>query len=239
MTTTATPSSANSPTSPPKAPPALDHVTARTTGVLYLALAVAGGVGFLLVRPMLVDGDPLTTLAQLREREALARTLIGLEMALVVFQVLAALWFYRLFRAVDGFAAAAIAVFGVLNAVAIMGSAAATATSLEAALGSAGGEAGSPQLLLALSEHFWGVGNLFFGLWLVPMGVCVIRSAAMPRLLGRLLVVGGAGYVLSGFVAYLWPGAATVPELLVVPATIGEVWMLGYLLVRGAGRVTS
>lgn len=235
MTTTAT----TDPASRPGAPPALDHVTARTTGALYLALAVAGGLGFLLARPMLVDPDPLTTLDQLREREALARTLIGLEMALVVFQVLAALWFFRLFRAVDDFAAAAIAVFGVLNAVAIMGSVAATATSLEAALGSAGGEAGSPQLLLGLSEHFWGVGNLFFGLWLVPMGVCVLRSGTMPRLLGRLLVVGGAGYVLSGFVTYLWPDAAAVPELLVVPATIGEVWMLGYLLVRGAGRVTG
>lgn len=227
------------PSSRPKAPSALDHASARTTGAFYLALAVAGGLGFLVVRPMLADADPLTTLTQLREREALARTLIGLEMALAVFQVLAALWFHRLFRAVDGFAAVAIAVFGVLNAVAIMGSAAATATSLEAALGNAGGDAGSPQLLLALSEHFWGVGSLFFGLWLVPMGVCVLRSGTMPRLLGRLLVVGGAGYVLSGFVTYLWPDASVVPELLVVPATVGEVWILGYLLVRGAGRVSG
>lgn len=230
---------ASTPTSHAAGVPALDHATARQTGALYLALAVAGGLGFLLVRPALVDPDPLATLAQLRDREALTRTLIGLELALVVFQALAALWFFRLFRAVDDVAAAAIAVFGVLNAVAIMGSAAATATALDAALGTAGGEAGSPQLLLGLSEHFWGVGNLFFGLWLVPMGVCVLRSGTMPRLLGRLLVGGGAGYVLSAFVAYLWPGAATVPELLVVPATIGEVWMLGYLLVRGAGRVTA
>lgn len=215
------------------------HGVARTTGAFYLALAVAGGLGFLLLRPALVDPDPAISLAQLRDHEALARALIGLELALVVFQVLAAMWFFRLFRAVDDLAAAAIAVFGVLNAVAIMGSAAATATALDAALGDVGGEPGSPQLMLRLSEHCWGVGNLFFGLWLVPMGLCVLRSGAMPRLLGRVLVVGGAGYVLSAFVAYGWPGATLAPQLLVVPATVGEVWMVGYLLVRGAGRVSG
>lgn len=224
---------------PTTTPPVRSHHVARATGAFYLALAVAGGLGFLLVRPMLVDADPATTLTQLRDEEALARTLIGLELALVVFQVLAAMWFFRLFRAVDDRAAGAITVFGVLNAVAIMGSAAATATALDAALGDAGGGPGTPQLMLQLSEHCWGVGNLFFGLWLVPMGLCVIRSGAMPRLLGRVLVVGGAGYVLSAFAAYGWPDAALVPQLLVVPATVGEVWMVGYLLVRGAGRVSG
>lgn len=215
--------------------PGFTHATARTTGALYLGLAIAGALGFLLVRPMLVDPDPATTLANLRQHEVLARTALALEMALVVFQALTALWFFRLFRAVDDFAAGAIAVFGVLNSVAILGSAACLATALEAALGGAGGDAGTPQLMYELSEHFWGVGTLFFGLWLVPMGVCVLRAGTMPRLLGRVLVLGGAGYVLSGFVTYLWPDATAVPGLLVVPATVGEVWILGHLLVRGTG----
>ncbi|PKH37187.1 protein of unknown function [Nocardioides alpinus] len=209
--------------------------TAGVTGALYLALAVAGGIGFLVVRPMLADADAAVTLAHLREHETLARVGLALEMALVVFQALAALWFFRLFHAVDDFAAAAIAVFGVLNSVAVLASAACLATALEAALGGAGGDPGTPQLMYELSENFWGVGNLFFGLWLVPMGICVLRSGTMPRLLGRVLVVGGAGYVLSGFVAYLWPDLALVPDLLVAPATVGELWMVGYLLVRGTG----
>lgn len=221
------------------ASPVLDASTARATGAFYLALAVAGMLGFLVIRPLLVDADPATTLANLREHETLARTGIALEMAVVVFQALAALWFFRLFRPVHAFAAGAIAVFGVLNSMAILASAACLATALDAALGGAGGAAGTPQLMYTLSEHFWGVGNLFFGLWLVPMGVCVLASGTMPRLLGRILVVGGAGYVLSGFVTYLLPDAGTVAGVLVVPATIGELWMLGFLLVRGAGRPRS
>lgn len=215
---------------------AADHAAARATGVFYLALGIAGMLGFLLVRPALADPDAAVTLTNLREHETLARVGIALEMAVVLAQALAAVWFYQLFRAVDAFAAGMIAVFGMMNAAAIMASGACLATALQAALGDAGAGAGTPQLMYALSENFWGVGNLFFGLWLIPMGWCVLRSETMPRLLGRLLVVSGIGYVASGFVTYLLPEAEVVVVLLAAPATVSEFWMLGYLLVRGAGR---
>lgn len=31
-------------------------------------------------------------------------------------------------------------------------------------------------MLYVGSEHFWGVGALFFGLWLIPMGWLVLRG---------------------------------------------------------------
>ena len=217
---------------------AVDRGTARTTGVLYLGLAVAGMLGYLLLGPVLVDPDPATTLANLREHEVLARLRVASEMALVVLQVLAALWFFRLFRGVDAFAAAAIAVFGTLNSVALMGSAASLATGLEAAVGGNDWGVATPQVMHGQSESFWGVGSLFFGLWLVPMGWCVLRSRTMPRPLGWLLVGGGAGYVLSGFVAFLLPQAGLLAEVLVAPATVGELWMVGYLLVAAGRRST-
>jgi hypothetical protein len=90
-----------------------------------------------------------------------------------------------------------------------------------------------------VSENLWGVGNLFFGLWLIPMGWCVIRCAGMPRALGWVLMAGGVGYVVSGFTGYLLPSADMVVNALVVPATIGELWMIGYLLLRGGREVAS
>jgi hypothetical protein len=68
------------------------------------------------------------------------------------------------------------------------------------------------------------------------MGLCVLRSGWMPRPLGRLLVAGGVGYVLSAFARYLLPDASVVADLLAVPASVGEFWMVGYLLVRGVRR---
>jgi hypothetical protein len=80
------------------------------------------------------------------------------------------------------------------------------------------------------------VGALFFGLWLIPMGWCVLRSGWMPRALGWILVGGGVGYVLSAFLRYLVPDAQVLTEALAYPASIGEFWMVGYLLIRGVRR---
>ncbi|MBE1492748.1 DUF4386 domain-containing protein [Plantactinospora soyae] len=208
--------------------------TARVTGLLYLGVAIAGGLGFLLIRPQFfVTDDANATLAGLVEHESLARVGVALELLLVLTQALTAVWFYRLFRTVDSVAAGSIAVFGMANAVAILGSAALLATAIEVALTPVGDAAATVQLMYLISGNLWTVGALFFGLWLIPMGWCVLRSGWMPRILGWLLVGGGVGYVLSPLVGYLAPGAGVVADVLTVPASVGEFWMIGYLLVRG------
>ncbi len=91
--------------------------TARTTELRYLGLAVTGALGFLLVRGQLfVADDPGGTLFNLVEHTSMAR------LGIVLTQALAAVSFYRLFRSVDSFAAGLVAVFGMVNAVAILGS---------------------------------------------------------------------------------------------------------------------
>jgi len=212
--------------------------TARTTGLLYLALVVAGVIGFMLVRTSLfVPGDATATLANLVERQGLARIGVAAELGIVLSQALLALWFYRLFRSVDGFAAGAVAGFGLVNAVAVLGSSAFLATALQvaldAALAPAGAAAATAQLLYTVSSNLWAAGNLFFGLWLIPMGWLVVRSGWMPRALGWVVTAGGAGYVLSAFIGALAPGAGVVGEGLGYLAVVGEFWMIGYLLFIG------
>lgn len=212
--------------------------TARTTGLLYLGLAITGILGSILIRAQLfVDDDPEGTLANLIEHEWLARVGIALELGIVLFQALTAVWFYRLFRSVDAFAAGSLAAFGMVNAVAIMASAALLATALEvaddASLAVPGGAAATVQLLYVISGHLWGVAATFFGLWLIPMGWLVIRSRWMRQPLGWILIVGGVGYLVSAFVSYLFPNADLVAGLLTVPATIGEIWIIGYLIIVG------
>lgn len=212
-----------------------DTALALTTGLLYLGVGLTGMLGFLIIRPRLFDPeDPTATLTHLIEHETLARAGIALELALVVTQVLAALWFYRLFRAIDSFTAGAIAVFGTVNAVVILGSAAFLASALDVALYPVGENAS--QLMYIVSENLWGVGNVFFGLWLLPMGVAALRSGWTPRPLGWILAAGGFGYLLIAFVNYLAPSAGPITQVLVIPATIGEFWMIGWLLYRGLHR---
>jgi hypothetical protein len=213
--------------------------TARATGLLYLGVAITGLAGFIIIRGqiMFVAGNPAETLSHVIDHDGLARVGIAVELALVLTQALTALWFFRLFRSVEAFAAGLIAVFGMVNAVAILASAAILATARDvagdASLAGTGDVASTVQLLYVVSGHLWGVASLFFGLWLIPMGWLVVRSRWLPKPLGWVLIVGGCGYVLSTFVTYLLPDAGLVTDLLTVPASIGEFWILGYLIVIG------
>lgn len=216
--------------------------TARTTGYLYLGLAITGLIGYLLIRNQLfVVGNPDATLANLTQHEFLARLGVVTEMGVVITQTFAALWFYRLFRSVNGFAAGSIAAFGLINAVVILASAAMLATALDVsqneALAVSGGAAATTQLLYVVSGHLWTIGGIFFGLWLIPMGWLARRSGWMPSLLGWVLMVGGVGYVANALLTYLLPEASSVLALLTMPATVGELWMVGYLCLRGVRRV--
>ncbi|MCB0879280.1 MAG: DUF4386 domain-containing protein [Thermoleophilia bacterium] len=216
-----------------------DQRTGRVAGLWYLGLALTGMASFIVIRPMVFDpDDAAATLANIRSDEWLAYLGLGLEIGIVLTQALAAVWFYKLLRPLGEVAAWAVAVFGMVNAVAIMGSSVMVGTALEvagdASLAPAADAAATVQLLVAASMHFWGVGALFFGLWLIPMGWVAVRSGRFPSVLGWILVAGGVGYCVSAFVAY---GIADAPEWLVsalqTPASVGEFWMIGYLLVKG------
>ena len=218
--------------------------TARTTGLLYLGLAITGLLGYMLIRNQLfVAGDPAATLANLTQHEFLARLGIVMEMGVVITQALVALWFYRLFARVNAFAAGSIAAFGLVNAVAILGSAALLATALDvsqdASLAMSGGVAATSQLLYVVSGHLWTVGGIFFGLWLIPMGWLARRSGWMPSVLGWILMVGGVGYVLDALLSYLLPNAGPMLDLVTLPATVGELWMVGYLCLLGVRRTRN
>lgn len=212
--------------------------TARTAGFCYLGFFIAGILGTVVVRGQLfASGDAEGTLSNLLEHESLARLGIALELSIVLAQALTAIWLYRLFRGVDTFAAGALAAFGLVNAVAILGSAAMLATALDASddasLAVTGGSAATVQLLYVVSDHLWGVGALFFGLWLIPMGWLVVHSRWLPRPMGWILIAGGICYLASAFVSYLFADSRTVADLMTFPSVIGEVWIMGYLVIVG------
>lgn len=221
---------------PPAIAPAEFVRTARIAGLWYLGLGVAGVLGFIVVRDRIfVPDDPIATLANVTGRESLARVGVALEVAIALTQALAAVWFYRLFRTIDTWLAGALTAFGMANAITIVGSAAMLATIVEVAndnaLNGAGDTAAIAQLLYVASANFWGVGSIFFGLWLIPMGYLVLRSGWMPRPLGWTVLAGAAGLVASAFVTYLAPKVDTT--LMTLPATVGEFWTIGYLVIFG------
>ena len=212
--------------------------TARWTGVFYLGVAIAGIVGFMVVRNQLyAPDDAHATLANLTGHESLARLGIAADLTDVLAQSLAALWFFKLFRDENSFAAGSIAVFGLVNALVILVATFFSATALvvvgNAALAPGGDQAATAQLLYRLNAQAWALGGLSFGLWLIPMGYVVVTSKLMPAALGWILMVGGVAYVIGAYLTQLVPDASAIAAALPLVATVGELWMIGYLLVFG------
>lgn len=214
--------------------------TARLTGMAYLALALSAAPSYFVIRPRLVvTGDAPATMMRLIENESLARLGLVVDLALVTASAVTALLFFALFRRVNTPLAVALTTFGcmssVLGAVGVVFS----ARALDLAANDTGTNEGVPDLVLLLTElhqTMWSVNALFFGLWLIPMGLLALRSGWMPRPLGWVLFVGGFGYVASCVVDQVRPEAAALVEFLTMPASIGEFWMMAYLLVRGSFR---
>jgi len=214
--------------------------TARLAGALYLALMPFGFFGLLYVPSVVVvPGDPAGTAANVMASEWLFRSgtvshLIG--QVIFVFLVLA---LHRLLKPVnDGHALVMVvlALLGVpmaflnevnhLAALRLLGSTnygAFSANQLQA----------QAMLFLDMRQDGILVTQVFWGLWLLPLGLLVFRSGFLPRLLGILLAIAGAGYVIDSGTQLLFPGFATVSQF----TFIGEVLFPLWLLIKGvSGR---
>lgn len=210
--------------------------TARLTGIWYLILAISGMLGFLIFQPQIfIANNPEQTLKNLINLETTARIRLILEFVIIISQALSAVWFYKLFKPINEWGAFTLAIWGTMNAAIILVSAIAMSSAIDianAVTSSMQGKTDMIQLLSQIMANAWGVGSLFFGLWLIPMGYIIISSKRMPIWLGRTLIIGGLGYIISAFIKYI--GIINpLFDLLVIPATIGEFWIIGYLLIFG------
>lgn len=215
--------------------------TARTAGIWYLIMAISGILGFLIFHPQIFDSeDSQKTLTNLIDLESLARTRLLLEFAIIVSQALTAVWFYKLFRNINKWAAWTVGIWGMINSVAIMISAISMGSAIEIANSSQTFEDKVIliELLSSLIKNAWGVGGLFFGLWLIPLGYIITSSKRMPIWLGRTLIAGGIGYLISTSINYIGIESPLLGYL-TVPATVGEFWMIGYLLIFGIRPVNE
>jgi len=87
---------------------------------------------------------------------------------------------------------------------------------------------------LALHQTGYYLAQVFFGLWLIPLGILVRKSGYMPRFIGFMLMVGGASYLLDFVLQFLNPELAEVwSSRITLPADLAEFWLCSYLLVFG------
>lgn len=90
--------------------------------------------------------------------------------------------------------------------------------------------------MLFLNLHHYGivVAEIFWGLWLFPLGWLVYRSRFLPRFLGVWLVLAGFAWVALSLTGIALPQYADKVDTYTQPAVIGEIVFMFWLLVLGA-----
>jgi hypothetical protein len=63
------------------------------------------------------------------------------------------------------------------------------------------------QLLMTSSDEMWNLGLVIFGGHLFLLGLLILKSRHIPRLLGPIVSVAGAGYIITNLGAYITPEA--------------------------------
>lgn len=89
---------------------------------------------------------------------------------------------------------------------------------------------GLAALFLDLHQHGIFIAQVFWGLWLIPMGYLVYKSGFFPQILGVLLVIAGLGYLTDSFVHFLFPNFGVVFTMFTF---IGEALFPLWLLIKG------
>jgi hypothetical protein len=218
------------------------HVYARICGVLYLYIFVAGSFAEMFVRSRLVvPTDAAATARNITANESLFRLGFSGELLHLALDVAVAVLLFALLRPV-GRHLALLAAFArvacdLVLAVASLGHFAALRLLSGAdVLAAFSAEQLHALALLAMRLHGDGyaISLVFFGFACLALGVLVVRSTFLPRLLGALLLVAGACYLVNSFAYFLSPRlAATLFPAILVPAFVAELSLTLWLIVKG------
>lgn len=215
--------------------------TARLAGLLFLLWIITGFYDmFYLSSRIDTRGDMASAAQNILSREFLFRT--GIFMGLItstlwVFMVLA---FYRLFKPVQERQARLLVALVIVQIPVALMMAAFNITTLMILKGEVLNSFELIQrqelaiLFLKFSDYGVMALELFWGLWLFPLGILTYRSGFLPRFLGIWLLINGVVYVVLSFTSVVLPNYKDAVFTYTMPAMFGELVFMLWLLIKGA-----
>lgn len=220
---------------------------ARVAGLLYLVVVILGPFVLLYVPgKVLVPGDATATVRSILSQEPLFQVGIAAGIVSQVFFILSVLALFRLLKDVDRQLAVVMVVLifaqiplGILST-ATQVSTLALARSADV-LAAFDGPQRDALVLLLMTAEAKGilVSQVYWGLWLIPLALLVIRSGFLPRVLGVWLFANGLAYVAMSATGLFLAQHANTVRTIAMPLLFGEMALMVWLLVVGARRQRS
>jgi hypothetical protein len=220
---------------------------ARSAGFLYLLLTLVAPFRLLYIPGTLfVRGDAAATAANIAANETLFRFGIVSELACGVILIFLVLALYRLFRDVDRNRAVLMLIVGglipaTIDFLVVLNDCAALLLVRGDDIFHVFDQPHRDALtMLFIRMHHQQIlaAEILWGIWLFPLGMLIIRSGFIPRILGYLLILNGVTYLLLSLTGLLLPQYEAVLADYTMPALFGEVLTMLWLLIRGARGVT-
>jgi hypothetical protein len=210
--------------------------------LLYLLASIIGFFCLAYVPgKLIVSGDATATANHIRASKTLLRFGIASELIAFTIFIFVVLALYRLFKAVSEKHAVAMAtlllisipisLLNLLNEIAalVLVSGASFLSAFEK-----GQLDALAYMFLRLHGQGLIVAQIFWGLWLFPFGILVIRSGFIPRFLGYLLFIAASGYLASSFTSLLLPSYRHLVDQFAMVLEAGELPIIFWLLIWGA-----
>lgn len=218
------------------------QVYARVGGLLYLVIIVAGALGELFVRgTLVVSGDAASTAGRILASESLWRLGIVGDLVMHLCDVVVMWAIYVLLRPVSRNLALLTLLFNLVQTAVLV----ANKLNLLVPLFLLGDAAylkafDTAQLqawsyiAVKMHDYGFGIGLIFFGFVCLVEGYLIRRSRYLPSLLGVLMQIAGACYLVNSFALLLAPAfAGRIFPVILVPCFIAELALALWLLVKG------
>ncbi len=216
----------------------------RIAGALYVVVIATGVFSLAYVPSQLqLTGDAGSVVHNITSHEAMYRLGIMSWVINCVAFISLPLAFYRLFHVVNPPAAILMVAFALMSIPISMVAVGSEIDVLSLSVGKqppvqALSLASRQQMVmqsLTAYDNYMFAAQLFWGLWLLPLGLLVWQSRAVPRVLGILLLLGGAGYLIQeiGGVLSSSFGQTPLSQYATLPAAAGEIGLGFWLFLRG------
>jgi hypothetical protein len=220
-------------------PAQLDVRALRAAAVLYALLVVTSIFGFFLPQTLVVADDATATAHKILASEGLFRVALLSGLIASIAEVFLAWALYRLLSGVNKSQASLMVILALLSVpISFLGTIdqVASLTLLHGGRGLSGLGATQVNALatffMSLSSDTSSVNSIFFGLWLLPFALLVIKSGFIPRFLGYLQIIAGAAYVVGAINFLLSPPFAGVVSTVVGVGYFGELGVVVWLMIN-------
>jgi hypothetical protein len=210
--------------------------------ILYPIWFVVGIFGIMYVPTVLtVVGDAAATAGNIIANGSLLRLGIISSLLTQLIHVAVVLVLYKLFKSVDENQSVLLVVLGLVGVPIAMLNELNRVAALLVLSGADYLKVFTTGQLSALAMFFLNlnaegimIATVFWGLWLLPLGILIYKSGYFPKLVGILMLVAGIGYTLDFFSHYLLPGYKAIISPIVLTMTMGEIIFMIWIILRGA-----